>query len=90
MKQHWADTICIVLVRRLVLPAFSAGSYCVTLRYNMFGFHVGSLQVALNYAGVEERILWLMHGEQGREWQLGILDVDIELHEVVSHHNMFI
>ncbi|KAI0209304.1 Zinc metalloproteinase dpy-31 [Lamellibrachia satsuma] len=58
---------------RLFVPRLCAGLYCLTFHYNMFGFHTGSLSVA-----VQSRTLWSLSGPHGKEWLSHSFDVTLQ------------
>ncbi|XP_067894990.1 MAM domain-containing glycosylphosphatidylinositol anchor protein 2 isoform X3 [Heterodontus francisci] len=68
---------------RLLSPIFSTlpknpygstnNAYCVSFYYNMYGKHIGTLNVFLRFKGfkgsaITEHLIWSMSGNQGEQW----------------------
>lgn len=52
-------------VTRALLPVLpTLGPVCVTFAYNMYGFHIGTLQVVKMIGTQETDIVWSLSGQQ--------------------------
>ena len=80
-------SVRVVRACRLYIPPVCAGRYCLTVHFNMFGFHTGSLSVS-----VQSHTLWSLSGPQGRQWLRRSVDVTLQdgdqvrsVHSPASH-----
>ncbi|XP_060684966.1 MAM domain-containing glycosylphosphatidylinositol anchor protein 2 [Hemiscyllium ocellatum] len=76
---------------RLLSPIFSTlpknpygsinSAYCVSFYYNMYGKHIGTLNVFLRFKGfkgstVTENLIWTMSGNQGEQWMHANININ--------------
>ena len=67
----YCDSIILYLYS-IFLPVLNrSGDMCVEFRYNMYGFHIGALQVVLRSGTSDYNSRWEMTGEQSdrSEWR---------------------
>ncbi|ELT88550.1 hypothetical protein CAPTEDRAFT_184991 [Capitella teleta] len=54
---------------RIFVPNLDrSGDMCVEFRYNMYGFHIGTLRLITRNSFNDETTEWEMIGEQGNQW----------------------
>merc|ERR1712083_117239 len=46
---------------------------CLGFYYNMYGWHIGQLEVFTRFTDGSERVYWSISGEQGQDWHLGLV-----------------
>ncbi|XP_072347129.1 MAM domain-containing glycosylphosphatidylinositol anchor protein 2 isoform X2 [Scyliorhinus torazame] len=76
---------------RLLSPIFSTlpknpygstnSAYCVSFYYNMYGKHIGTLNVFLRFKGfkgstITENLIWTMSGNQGEQWMYANININ--------------
>ena len=56
----------------------------MSFRYNMFGFHTGSLSVCILRRGKCVRNVWKKKGPHGKEWNLAIVVIPLKQNDRVG------
>ena len=60
-----------------MLP-YPSGTYCLTWAYNMYGFHISSLDVIRVRGETQHQLVWHLFGQRGEDWYNAAFNIDLQ------------
>lgn len=70
-------------IARLVSPVFSNVS-CLKFYYFMYGRDIGGLEIVMKIGNNAPAKVWLLDGNQGNMWKLGMVPIQSNANETVQ------